>query len=184
VVDRLYDREFIKDDPIEGTDLGLTIAETLEEYSSEIVSEELTREFEEKMQAIKEESESRQEVLEKARDELGETLRQFKEKEKEIGAELVRAIDKYRDQKRKLGPCDREDCDGTLQIIRTDNGRFVGCTEYDDCENTYPLPNNGEITSQNEICEECGTPKIHVSRKSGNNYEMCIFPDCPTKDDW
>ena len=184
VVDRLYDREFIRNDPIEVTDLGLTIAETLKEYSPEIVSEELTREFEERMESIKNQEESKEEALERARDELGETLRQFKEQEKEIGAELVRAIDKYRDQKRKLGPCDAEDCDGTLQIIRTDNGRFVGCTEYDDCENTYPLPNNGEVTSQNEICDECGTPKIHVSRKSGNNYDMCIDPDCPTKDDW
>ncbi|MFB6100067.1 MAG: DNA topoisomerase, partial [Candidatus Nanohalobium sp.] len=184
VVDRLYDREFIKNDPIEVTDLGLTIAETLEEYSPEIVSEELTREFEEKMEKIKNEEESKEDALERAREELGETLREFKEKEKEIGAELVRAIDQYRDQKRKLGPCDAEGCDGTLQIIRTDNGRFVGCTEYPDCENTYPLPNNGEITSQNEVCDECGTPKIHVSRKSGNNYEMCIYPDCPTKDDW
>ncbi len=184
VVDRLYDREFIKDDPIEVTDLGLTIAETLKEYSPDIVSEELTREFEEKMEAIKNEEATREETLEKAREELGETLRKFKDREKKIGAELVRAIDKYRDQKRKLGRCDSEECDGTLQIIRTDNGRFVGCTEYPDCENTYPLPNNGEVTSQDEVCEECGTPKIHVSRKSGNNYSMCIDPDCPTKDDW
>jgi DNA topoisomerase-1 len=184
VVDRLYDREFIDGDPINVTDLGLTIAETLEEYSPDIVSEDLTREFEEKMEAIKQEEATREETLEKAREELGETLRKFKEQEKEIGAELVKAIDDYRDQKRKLGPCDAEECDGTLQIVRTDNGRFVGCTEYPDCENTYPLPNNGEITSQDEICEECGTPKIHVSRNSGNNYSMCIDPDCSTKDDW
>lgn len=184
VVDRLYDREFIKDDPIKVTQLGLTIAETLEEYSPEIVSEDLTREFEEKMEAIKNQEESKDEALEKAREELGETLRKFKEQEKEIGAKLVKAIDKYRDQKRKLGPCDDDECDGTLQIIRTDNGRFVGCTEYPECENTYPLPNNGEVTSQNETCDECGTPKIHVSRKSGNNYSMCIEPDCSTKDDW
>ncbi|PSH02073.1 MAG: DNA topoisomerase I, partial [Nanohaloarchaea archaeon QH_8_44_6] len=77
VVDRLYDREFIRNDPIQVTDLGLTIAETLEEYSPEIVSEELTREFEEKMQSIKGEEESKEEVLEKAQEELGETLREF-----------------------------------------------------------------------------------------------------------
>ncbi|PSH00431.1 MAG: DNA topoisomerase I, partial [Nanohaloarchaea archaeon SW_7_46_7] len=44
IVDRLYDREYIEGDPIEVTDLGLAIVETLEDHSPAVVSEELTRE--------------------------------------------------------------------------------------------------------------------------------------------
>jgi DNA topoisomerase-1 len=183
IVDRLYDREYIESDPIEVTDLGLAIVETLEDHAADVISEDLTREFEEKMEAIREEKNSRKEVIAEAKEELTETLEKFKESEKEIGRELVETIDQERKRKRQLGPCDQCD-DGTLRIIKSSGSRFVGCSNYPDCENTYPLPNNGDISKTEEICEECNTPKIQVYREKSSNYKMCIDPDCPTKDDW
>ncbi len=182
-VDRLYDRNYIEEKPIEVTDLGLAIIDTLEGYCPDIVSEELTREFEDKMKEIRERENTREEVLDTARDELGEILEEFKDQQKEIGAQLVDTIDQERKRRRQLGPCDQCE-DGTLRMIKANGNRFVGCSNYPDCENTYPLPRNGDIKSTNEICEECGTPKIYVDRKKGKNYDMCLFPDCPTKDDW
>lgn len=187
-IDRLYSRNYIEEEPIEVTPLGLTIVSTLEDHCGEIVSEELTREFEEKMDSIQEEKDTREEVLEEAEKHLGDILGKFKEQELEIGKELVETIDADRERRRQLGACqkceeeDRED--GTLRIIKTKQGRFVGCSNYPDCENSFPLPRNGDIKATNEVCEECGTPKIWVNRKKGKNYNMCIDPDCPTKDDW
>lgn len=187
-VERLYDRNYIKEKPIEVTELGLTIISTLEEYCGEIVSEELTREFEEKMKAIQSQENSREEVLGEAEKHLGDVLGKFKEKEKEIGKGLVETIDADRKRRRRLGDCQvceeegRED--GKLRIIKANGNRFVGCSNYPDCENTFPLPRNGDIKATNEVCNECGTPKIWVNRKKGKNYNMCIDPDCPTKDDW
>ena len=182
VVDRLYNRNYIEEDPIEVSELGLTIVETLEEYSPNILSEKLTREFEEKMEAIREEKESREEVLSTAQKELEEMLYEFKDHEKEIGGQLVDTIDSDREKRRKLGPCD--ECDGTLKIIKANGSKFVGCSNYPDCENTYPLPNNGKISNMEKECEECGKPMIDVSRKKGRDYQMCVDPDCPSKDDW
>ncbi len=182
-VDRLYSRDFIEENPIEVTELGLAITETLEDHCPEVLSEELTRKFEEKMEAIRNEEETSEEVLGEARNELKQILAKFKEQEKEIGAELVETIDAERERKRQLGPCDQCE-DGTLRIVKTGNGRFVGCSNYPDCENTYPLPNNGQINSTDEVCDECHTPKIWVNRKNAKNYNMCVDPDCPTKDDW
>ncbi|MFB6204894.1 MAG: DNA topoisomerase I [Candidatus Nanohaloarchaea archaeon] len=183
VVDRLYNRNFIDNEPIEVTDLGLTIVDTLEDYAPDVLSEALTREFEEKMEAIREEKESREEVLDEARENLEDILKNFKKKEKEIGAELVETIDAEREKRRQLGPCDQCE-DGTLRIIKTKKGRFVGCSNYPDCENTYPLPGDGKIESLDETCDECHTPRIKVIRKGRKPYSMCIDPDCPTKDDW
>lgn len=188
IVDRLYNRDYIEGDPIEVTKLGLSIVNVLEKYCSEVVSENLTRDFEEKMENIREGENTRPEVLNKAENNLGEVLRDFKEKQKEIGAELVETIDAERNRKRKLGPCDKcEDEgreDGILQIIKTNGSRFVGCTNYPDCENTYPLPNNGTINSSDKECETCGKPMIFVERKNNKDYSMCIDPDCASKDDW
>jgi len=182
-IDRLYSRNYIENDPIEVSDLGLVITSTLEDHAPSLISEELTREFESKMESIKEEKDSREEVLEEARDKLGETLKAFKKEEKEIGKELVETIDADREKRRQLGPCDQCD-DGTLRIVKANGSRFVGCSNYPDCENTYPLPNNGKIESKDEMCETCNTPKIQVYRKNSSDYSMCIDADCPTKDDW
>ena len=188
IIDRLYDRDYIENSPIEVTDLGLTIAEVLDEHTPELVSEELTREFEEEMEAIREGDNTRQRVLQDAEQSLEEALNDFRDKQEEVGEELVETIDAERERKRKLGPC--QVCEeegregGTLQIIKTGGSRFVGCTNYPDCENTYPLPNNGDISSTDKTCDECGKPVIYVERSNGRNYSMCIDPDCPSKDDW
>ncbi|MFB6292627.1 MAG: DNA topoisomerase I, partial [Candidatus Nanohaloarchaea archaeon] len=183
IVDRLYNRDFIESDPIEVTDLGLAVVETLEKHCADVISEDLTRRFEEKMEAIRNEDETRESVLEEAREELSEILSTFKAQEQEIGAELVETIDAEREKQRQLGPCDQCE-DGTLRIVKANGNRFVGCSNYPDCENTYPLPRQGDINSTNEICDECNTPKIWVNRKKKKSYNMCIDPDCPTKDDW
>ncbi len=182
-VDRLYSRNYIENQPIEVTDLGLTIVNTLEDHCPELLSEELTREFEEKMESIRSEDKTSGEVLEEAEKQLKDVLSRFKEDEKEIGKELVDTIDQERERRRQLGACDQCD-DGTLRIIKTKKGRFVGCSNYPDCENTYPLPGEGKIESLDELCEECNTPRIKVIRKGRKPYSMCIDPDCPTKDDW
>ena len=188
IVDRLYNRDYIENDPIEVTKLGLSIVNVLEKYCEEVISQDLTRDFEEKMQNIRDGKNSRPEVLSEAENNLGKVLREFKEKQKEIGAELVETIDAERNRKRKLGPCDKceEESreDGILQIIKNNGSRFVGCTNYPDCENTYPLPNNGTINSSDKECETCGKPMIFVERKNNKDYSMCIDPDCASKDDW
>ena len=182
-IDRLYDRNYIDNSPIEVTDLGLAIVNTLEKHAPDLLSEDLTRTFEEKMDSIRNGDETSEEVVSEARGELEETLNKFKQEEKEIGAELVETIDQERKRRRQLGEC--QECeDGTLRIIKSNGNRFVGCSNYPDCENSFPLPRNGDINSMDEVCEECGNPKIYVSRDSGNDYSMCIDPDCSTKDDW
>ncbi len=182
-IDRLYNRNYIDNDPIEVSQLGLAIVETLEDHAPDLLSEELTRQFEEKMEAIREEEETSEEVVSEAQKELSETLQKFKDQEEEIGAELVETIDEERERRRQLGPCNECD-DGTLRIIKTNGNRFVGCSNYPDCENSFPLPREGKIESLDELCEECETPRIKVIRNSKNPYSMCINPDCPTKDDW
>lgn len=182
-IDRLYNRNYIDNDPIEVSQLGLAIVETLEDHAEDLLSEELTRQFEEKMQSIRENKETSEEVVASAREELSETLQKFKDQEKEIGAELVDTIDSERERRRQLGRC--IECDGgTLRIIKTNGNRFVGCSNYPDCENSFPLPRNGKIESLDEMCEECDTPRIKVIRDGKKPYSMCINPDCPTKDDW
>ncbi|MDY6777947.1 MAG: DNA topoisomerase I, partial [Candidatus Nanohaloarchaea archaeon] len=183
IVESLYDRKYIKERSIKVTDIGMAVVEALEDGCPEILSPDLTREFEQQMEAIRDGTTSREEVLQHARETLEDILEAFKEQEEDIGKVLIDAIDRTREKERQLGPCDVCD-DGTLRIIKTNNGRFVGCSNYPDCENSYPLPRNGKIKGLKNACDECGKPRIKVIRKGKKPYYMCIDPDCPTKDDW
>ncbi len=182
IIDSLYNRKYIKNKPIEVTDLGMAVVEALESHCSDILSEELTRKFENEMEQIRNGDTSREEVLKNVKGALKDMLEKFKEHEDEIGKTLIDAVDRTREKERELGPC--EECSGTLKIIKTNNSRFAGCTNYPDCENSYPLPRNGYIKGLKNECNECGKPRIKVSRKGKKPYYMCIDPECPTKDDW
>ena len=57
-------------------------------------------------------------------------------------------------------------CEKNLRLIVSKNKkRFVGCTGYPDCKNTYPLPQKGGILKTNKICENCKTPIISIKNK-------------------
>jgi DNA topoisomerase-1 len=183
IVENLYDRDYIDGSSITVTDLGMAVVESLEDNCPEILSPELTREFEQEMDAIREGKTSRDEVLQNAEETLTDILETFKEQEEDIGSALIGAIDRTREKKRQLGDC-LECEDGTMKIIKTNNGRFVGCSNYPDCENSFPLPRDGKIEGLKNACDECGNPRIKVIRKGKKPYYMCIDPDCPTKDDW
>ncbi|MDY6771159.1 MAG: DNA topoisomerase I [Candidatus Nanohaloarchaea archaeon] len=183
IVENLYDRNYIDEKSIKVTDIGMAVVEALEEHCPEILSPELTRAFEKQMDAIRAGDKTREDVLDNAKETLTDILETFKNNENDIGEQLVEAIDKRREKERQLGPCQECD-DGTLRIIKTNNGRFVGCSNYPDCENSYPLPGSGKIKGLKNACDECGKPRIKVIRKGKKPYYMCIDPDCPTKDDW
>lgn len=183
IVENLYNRKYIQESSIEVTDLGMAVIESLEEHCPDILSPELTRAFEKQMDSIRSGEQTRDDVLKGARESLQDILATFKEHEEDIGKGLIDAVDTTRKKERQLGPCGECE-DGTLRMIKTNNGRFVGCSNYPDCENSFPLPHDGKIESLDEQCDTCGTPRIKVIRKGKRPYDMCIDPDCATKDDW
>ena len=58
--------------------------------------------------------------------------------------------------------------------------RFARCTNYEDCETSYPLPQNGAIKATGEYCGACGSPEIVVTTRRGP-WRICINMDCPAK---
>jgi DNA topoisomerase-1 len=58
--------------------------------------------------------------------------------------------------------------------------RFVRCTNYDECNVSYPLPQRGEITATGERCESCDAPIVVVNTGRGP-WRICVGPACPAK---
>lgn len=60
--------------------------------------------------------------------------------------------------------------------------RFIRCTNYDECNTSYPLPQRGELSATNEACEACGAPKVVVKTARGP-WEICPNLECPLREE-
>ncbi|MCK4456818.1 MAG: DNA topoisomerase I [Thermoplasmata archaeon] len=79
-----------------------------------------------------------------------------------------------------LGTCSK--CGGDLTIRYSKRGkRFVGCSGYPKCNNSFPLPQKGYIQPTKETCEKCGSPIITVLMRNRRKWTLCVNPDCETK---
>ncbi|AJC72494.1 DNA topoisomerase I [Thermococcus guaymasensis DSM 11113] len=90
ILETLYQRGYIEGKKkIKVTPLGMRVVEALEKNVPDIVSVELTRAFEEKMEEIMTGKAKRDEVIEESKEQLVKILKVFKEKELDIGRMLL-----------------------------------------------------------------------------------------------
>ena len=149
-------------------------------------SPELTRYLEKEMENIQQEETNREDVLIKAKEKLLELLENFKSREDEIGNELVTGIQRYWKSKEELGECPK--CKvGTLRVIRSSKTgkRFVGCSNYSEgkCDQTFPLPQKGDLSPVDQICPHCGYQMFQVT-SGRRKWESCInWTECPGRKD-
>jgi len=185
IIDTLYDRNYIQDERMLVTDLGFHVIDTLERYCPDVISVELTRELEERMEKIEVGKESREVVLDDAITKLKPILDEFKQKEKEIGKELNEAIRKARAQERTVGPCPI--CgSGNLIILRSrrTGKQFIGCSNYfkNLCKAGFPLPQRATVKPLRRNCSSCQWPMVHVRIFGGRRpWNLCFNPNCPAR---
>ncbi len=166
ILDTLFKRGYIRGRHIEVTELGGAVVDVLTKHVPEIVSEELTREFEEKMNAVETGDSKKEEVIEEAKERLTSILKEYQQKEKKIGEELGKALNEYYEKKYVLGKCPK--CDGHLKVVRSKKTkkRFIGCSNYPECTESYPLPQKGGIRSANKNCPECNLPMVATTGRN------------------
>jgi len=184
IIETLYSRRYIAEERIRVTDLGFDVIEVLHKYCPGVISVELTRELEEKMEQVQGNMENRENVLVEAVDRLKPLLEGFKWKEKTIGQALSEAIRRARMQERIIGNCPH--CGtGKLMILysRKTRKRFIGCTNYFHglCKTSFPLPQKGTAKPAWKNCRACGWPLVHVRIKGRRPWMLCFNPDCPAK---
>jgi DNA topoisomerase-1 len=186
IVDSIKSRGYTLNDRFELSTLGYALFETLERYLPDILSPELTRYLENEMNDIQEEAKDREAVLMKAKTELLNLLENFRSQEEAIGKDLVAGLQRYWKSREELGACPK--CgDGILRVIRSPKTgkRFVGCSNYSEgkCDQTFPLPQKGDITPLDKMCPFCGYQMFQVTSKR-RKWETCInWTECPGRKD-
>jgi DNA topoisomerase-1 len=171
IIEKLYDRGYIEDDPPRPTRLAMAVVEAAEEFADLVVDESMTQQLEEDMTAIADGEATLDEVTDESREMLERVFDELHESREAIGEHLREAL---KDDKR-LGPC--PECGETLIVRRSRRGSyFVGCEGFPDCENTYQLPSSGEPTVMEEACDEHDLR--HVKMLAGRSTFVHGCPIC------
>ena len=188
ILETLSYRDYIKDQRIKATPLGISLIETLEKHSPIIIDEALTREFEKEMESIQNSKrfykEKEEKILDKAKKTIIKISEQFKKEEKDIGKELLTANLKLREEQKKenalnICPICKK---GNLGITysRKTRRQFVACDAYPKCKTTFSLPPNTSIKKEGKNCEACGFQRLISIKRGRKPWRFCFNPQCST----
>lgn len=182
IIMTLGERGYVFGESMEVTDLGLSVVETMAKYAPSIISTELTREVEGKLEAVENGSGGEVELLREMVRTIAGQLAELSANEDAIGRQIGSALVETVAKSFVLGKCPV--CTmGYLRIIRskTTKKRFVGCSNYSGgCRASAPLPQKGSIKTTSKPCERCSWPVVLVVR-GRRPWRLCVNPSCPGK---
>jgi DNA topoisomerase-1 len=164
------------------TGLGLSVVEIMERYAPSIVTTELTRRIEERLEAVEEGKEDGRNLIRETVQSVSEQLVDLRSNAESVGREIEGALETSGAMADLLGVCPV--CKtGRLRVIRSKKTgkRFVGCTNYSvGCRASAPLPQRGELRKTEKQCQRCSWPLVYVVR-GRSAWRFCVNPNCPSK---
>jgi DNA topoisomerase-1 len=191
IIQKLYDRGYVYANPPIPSETGVAMYEAFRKYVPRMATAEMTAQLEAEMDRIAGGEMSKGEVVGDSRDLLHRTWSEIDESREE----LAKVVWKGMDEDRILGPCKvceeagRKKEDGSLNMLRIirakkSGKRFVGCTGWkaddpESCDQTFPLPQRGDVFRLEERCSVCGrTPRLKVVPFRGRTWNLCLNDDC------
>jgi DNA topoisomerase I len=191
IIQKLFDRGYVYGNPPVPSETGIALYEAFKNYVPAMATPEMTAQLEEEMDRIAAGEMTKTAVVGESRELLHRTWSEIDASRED----LAKVIWKGMDEDRILGPCKvceeagRTKEDGSpnmLRIIRAKKSgkRFVGCTGWsaedpDSCDQTFPLPQRGDVFRLEERCSVCGqTPRLKVVPFRGRPWNLCLNDDC------
>ena len=185
-IQTLYTRKYLEGEQnMAITDLGFEVAEVLRNYCPSVVSSQMTRSLEEKMEQIQLKQDTKQNALTDTIKVLKIVTTTLKQNQSEIGKQLGQKIKQTQYNKKTIGNCPKCQA-GKIVIIRSKKTgkRFAGCTNFfkDTCNTSFPLPQTGTIKPLTTPCKSCNHPIIKILSNPKPPWRLCLNPNCPDKE--
>jgi len=175
IIEKLYDRGYIENDPPRPTALAEAVVEAAENFADHVVSDEMTARLEADMKAIAEGEATLDDVADESREMLDKVFEELMDSREEVGDHLQESLK----ADRRLGPC--PECGEDLLVRRSRQGSyFVGCDGFPDCRFTLPLPNTGEPLVLDDTCED--HEMHHVKMLAGRDTFVHGCPRCQAEE--
>ncbi|HET8640096.1 MAG TPA: DNA topoisomerase I [Solirubrobacterales bacterium] len=196
IIQKLFDRGYVYNNPPIPSETGMAMYEAFKKFVPRMATPEMTAQLEEEMDQIAAGKMTKDGVVGDSRDLLHKTWSEIDSSRED----LAKVVWAGMDQDRILGPCKvceeagRKKEDGSphmLRIIRAKKSgkRFVGCSGWtaddpDSCDQTFPLPQRGDIFRLEERCSVCDeTPRLKVVPFRGRPWNLCLNGDCPSMEE-
>ncbi len=180
IIQKLYSRQYIHGDKsIEASEVSIAVIDSLEKHCEVVTKPEMTATLEKEMDEIAAGNKTLELVVKESVEKIHEIIDTLSEHRNEISLDIRKSIHAS-NILAQCGKCKK----GNLIMRKGRTGkRFVGCSEYPNCDNSYPLPQTGIIFPTDEFCVECNAPVIKIKNR-GREYKMCLDMMCKTKDEW
>lgn len=180
IIQKLYSRRYIAGgNSIEPSKVAFAVIDSLEKHCPLVTKPEMTSNLEREMDEIAAGKKTREEVVGASGEYLRKIMDLLFDQKDAVSAELRSAL-RFSSVVGKCSECEN----GQLVMRHGKSGkRFVGCSEYPRCSNSFPLPQKGTVAATSDVCPECGAPVIKV-RNNRFSYKMCLTMSCIAKKDW
>lgn len=174
IISKLYSRKYISLSPLSPTPTAIAVIDSLEEC--EVVKPAMTATLENDMDSISEGKKTLKATVDESKKMLSKVMITL-EKDKEKIKNSIKSAER---EENTIGACPK--C-GKDMIIRTSRRgkRFVGCTGYPNCSNTYSLPQYGGVFASGQVCEKCNGPVVKIKSKGKRAWELCLNSECNAK---
>lgn len=153
-------------------DTGFTLMEGLSLSVPILVKPDIRSKIEALIQEVEDGKKEFEAALDEGTALIKEMYAQLEANKKELTSNIAGTIKDeaaLEDKKNYIGTC--KACGHILRIIQTDSGRFVGCTGYPDCRNSFSLPKTGALTVlRSKECKKEGAAVLKV----GNKYNWAV----------
>jgi len=172
IINKLYNRKYISGSSLIPTSIAIAVIDALADC--DVVKPKMTSVLEEDMSSIAEGKKTLEVTVKESRGMLTDVMKTLEKDKEKIKTSITSAHMK----ENHVGKCPK--C-GKDMIIRTSRKgeRFVGCTNFPECRNAYPLPQKGMIVKTDNVCEACNAPIIQLKTKGKKKIELCLNPRCP-----
>nr|MDO8117480.1 DNA topoisomerase [Candidatus Sigynarchaeota archaeon] len=184
IIDKLKTRGYITRIPLKITQLGKMVVRLFETHLPDLISVNMTRQLEEELERIEHGEHIKQEIIEKARNEITRVYSAMQELEDAISTEFSGIASTGGDRERVvLGTC--PSCKkGNFEIVTRPGGRrFIACTGVPGktCSITLPIAQRGKIRPAGEICKTCGYPMVILYQRGRKPWRFCVnWTRCPS----
>ncbi len=175
IIERLFEVKYLKNDPIEPSQLGMAIIDALEEYAYLITTPDMTSELETDMTEVSEGAQTQDSVVDHSREMLDSLLGGLIEHKNDLGEAISDAVA----ADARVGTCPKCGHDLLVKQSAKNRSSFVGCSAWPECDVTYPLP-KGKIEPVDTPCPVCGGSQINVKPFKAKAYTVCLDPACPS----
>lgn len=181
IIQKLYVRKyFAGQKAIEPTLLAMAVVDAFEKHAPRIVQPVLTHDLEDEMDEVAAGKKKKEDVVDSARQFLEESLNQLQAHKTEVRIELKKGLR----GDNVIGICKKCGQELVIRIARVSGKRFIGCSGYPACSNSFPLPQKGTLSPLNKECPTCQHPLVEVRTGKGRPWQMCINMACASKDEW